>query len=139
MDSITKIVLSFVFLAVGCASKPPVVASNGARATAGSDEPPTPSPVRTSKWSDYSPKYTAFRDAMCRCKAGDSACAQKVSDEITAWATQMAKTARAEAAKMSPKEAEAMLKKITPIMTDYTRCMTAAMTPTNQPPDPYAP
>ena len=79
--------------------------------------------------ADMSGKYTEFKDNMCKCKAGDSACAQKVSDDMTKWAAEQAKTMGTEAAKMDPKEAEEMAKTITPIMTEYTKCMTAAMTP----------
>lgn len=73
--------------------------------------------------------YIKFKDDMCRCAAGDSACAQRVSDDMTAWASEMAKTMGSQAEKLDPKEVERMVQLITPVMTDYTKCMTAAMTP----------
>ena len=87
--------------------------------------------------ADMSGKYTEFKDAMCKCKAGDSACANKVQEDMNKWTQEQAKTMGTEAAKMDPKEAEEMTKKITPIMTDYGKCMTAAMTPAaDKPADP---
>ena len=79
--------------------------------------------------ADMTGKYTEFKDAMCKCKAGDAACANKVQEDMNKWTKEQAASMGTEAAKMDPKEAEEMTKKITPIMTEYGKCMTAAMTP----------
>jgi hypothetical protein len=88
---------------------------------------------------DTSAKMTEFKDAMCKCKAGETACAQKVVDDQKKWADEMAKTADKDA-KPDPAEAAEMAKKMEPIMADYTKCMTAAMTPAAppKPPEPVA-
>ena len=77
--------------------------------------------------SDMTAKYTEFKDAMCKCKAGDSACAKKVTDDQMKWGQEMAKTADTNA-KVDPNEAAEMAKKMEPIMAEYNKCMTAAMT-----------
>ena len=76
---------------------------------------------------DMTGKYTEFKDAMCACKAGDTACAKKVSEDMAKWAADMAKSAEKD--KVDPAEAAEMAKKLEPINTELAKCMTAAMTP----------
>jgi len=77
---------------------------------------------------DYVAKMEGWKTDMCKCKAGDSACSQKVLDDQKKYADEMAKTADKDA-KPDPAEAAEMAKKMEPIMAEYTKCMTAAMTP----------
>ncbi|MEO8704197.1 MAG: hypothetical protein ABI867_29360 [Kofleriaceae bacterium] len=69
-------------------------------------------------------KMAEFKDAMCKCGEGDMPCAQKVLDDQKKYGEEMAKTADKEA-KPDPD----LLKKMEPIMADYTKCSTKAMTP----------
>jgi hypothetical protein len=85
--------------------------------------------------ADTSAKMTEFKDAMCKCKAGEADCAKKVLDDQKKWGDEMAKTADKDA-KPDPAEAAEMAKKMEPIMADYTKCMTAAMTPAAPPKPP---
>ena len=78
---------------------------------------------------DLTGKYTEFKDAMCKCKAGDSACAQKVLDDQKMWSEQLAAKADKNAKVVEPAEAAAAAKKLEPIMAEMTKCTTAAMTP----------
>ena len=64
-------------------------------------------------------KYTESKDAMCRCKANDVACAKRVQEDMNKWTP--------EATKMDPKEAEALGKKITPIVNQLLKCMEIAV------------
>ncbi len=80
---------------------------------------------------DMTGKMTEFKDAMCKCKAGDSACANKVLEDQKKWADGMAKSAD-KGAKADPE----MAKKLEPITAEYGKCMTAAMTPAAAPPTP---
>ena len=77
---------------------------------------------------DYVAKMEGWKTDMCKCKAGDAACSQKVLDDQKKYADEMAKTADKDA-KPDPAEAAEMAKKMEPIMAEYTKCMTAAMTP----------
>ncbi|MFT3695745.1 MAG: hypothetical protein QM831_21590 [Kofleriaceae bacterium] len=67
-------------------------------------------------------KMTGFKDAMCACK--DAACAQKVTDDMTAWS-------KAQAADVDSMGAmdEDTTKKMTDVSNDLGKCMTTAMTP----------
>jgi phage gp16-like protein len=69
-------------------------------------------------------KMTEFKDAMCKCGDGDTACAQKVLDDQKKYGEEMAKNADKDA-KPDPD----MAKKMEPIMADYTKCSVKAMTP----------
>ena len=77
---------------------------------------------------DYVAKMEGWKTDMCKCKAGDSACSTKVLDDQKKYADEMAKTADKDA-KVDPAEAAEMAKKMEPIMAEYSKCMTAAMTP----------
>jgi hypothetical protein len=81
---------------------------------------------------DYVAKFEGWKTDMCKCKAGDTACSQKVLDDQKKYADEMAKTADKDA-KPDPAEAAEMAKKMEPIMAEYTKCMTAAMTPAAPP------
>jgi hypothetical protein len=65
-------------------------------------------------------KMEGFSKSMCECK--DKACADKVNADMTAWGTEMSKSADKDA-KPDPD----MAKKSADIMTKYTECMTKAM------------
>ena len=69
-------------------------------------------------------KMGEFKDAMCKCGEGDTACAQKVVDDQKKYADEMAKSADKDA-KPDPE----LAKKMEPIMAEYTKCATKAMTP----------
>ncbi|HVK85598.1 MAG TPA: hypothetical protein VM513_15870 [Kofleriaceae bacterium] len=66
-------------------------------------------------------KMKGFADAMCACK--DTACATKVSDEMTAWSQTMAKDAP------DTKPTEAQMKEMTEVSTRMGECMQKAMMP----------
>lgn len=72
-------------------------------------------------------KYEEWTKAMCACKAGDTACAKKVTDEQLKWGEEQAKTVDKNA-KVDPKEAEAMAAKMKPIMEEFAKCSAKAMT-----------
>jgi hypothetical protein len=72
-------------------------------------------------------KMREFGDKMCQCK--DSACAQGVSDEMTKWSMEMAKTDDD-----PPKMSEEEIKEATEIGTRMGECMVKAMS-ANMPPD----
>ncbi len=65
-------------------------------------------------------KMTEYKDKMCGCK--DSACAQKVSDEMTKWGQEQAKDN-----KQSPAMSEEETKKFTQIGEEMGKCMQKAM------------
>jgi hypothetical protein len=67
-------------------------------------------------------KMTDFKDQMCACK--DTACATKVSDDMTKWGAEQAKEMGAAAA-MSDDDT----KKMTQVAQDMGACMQKAMTP----------
>ena len=69
---------------------------------------------------DMMAKMTEFKDKMCAC--ADSPCAQKVSDEMTKWSTDMAKDMK-EPPKMSVEDT----KKATEIGEAMGKCMQKAM------------
>jgi hypothetical protein len=62
-----------------------------------------------------------YSKKMCACK--DKACADKVNEDLTKWATEMAKNPRVNSSKPSPD----LAKRSAEIMTRYTECMTKAM------------
>jgi len=64
-------------------------------------------------------KMTEFKDKMCAC--ADTACAQKVSDEMTKWSQEQIKGGA------PPKMSEDDTKKATQIATDMGACMQKAM------------
>jgi hypothetical protein len=61
-----------------------------------------------------------FADLMCGCR--DKACADKVQDEMTRWASQQAKQASP-----SDKISESEVKTLQEVMTRYSECMTKVM------------
>src|SRR3954447_6561504 len=65
-------------------------------------------------------KMSEFKDEMCKCK--DAKCAQDVSDKMTKWSQDQAKTQ-----KEPPKMDEATQKKATEIGTQMGDCMQKAM------------
>jgi hypothetical protein len=76
-------------------------------------------------------KMAQFKDAMCKCGEGDTACANKVLDDQKKYGEEMAKNADKDA-KPDPD----MAKKMEPIMAEYTKCSTKAMTPKAEAPKP---
>ncbi len=69
-------------------------------------------------------KFAEFKDAMCKCGEGDTACANKVLDDQKKYGEEMAKSTDKDA-KPDPD----LAKKMEPIMAEYTKCSTKAMTP----------
>src|SRR5688500_10618289 len=69
-------------------------------------------------------KMGELKDALCKCGEVDTACAQKVVDDQKKYADEMAKSADKDA-KPDPE----LAKKMEPIMAEYTKCATKAMTP----------
>lgn len=76
-------------------------------------------------------QMATFTDDMCRCL--DKACADKIQDQMTKWATEMAR----DAPKQQPKPDEALMKRMTEIGQRYGECMTNAMM--SEPPPAAAP
>lgn len=72
-------------------------------------------------------KMLELTDSMCRCT--DRICADKVQEEMTLWAQQMAKKGD-----RSAKPDEALMKQMVEVGTRYAECMTAAMSPSTTPP-----
>jgi hypothetical protein len=70
-------------------------------------------------------KMTEFRDDMCKC--ADTACADRVQEEMTKWATTMAEDA-SRAREKRPAVSEEVMKRMTEIGQTYGECMTKAMT-----------
>src|SRR5258705_12614010 len=68
-------------------------------------------------------KMADFKDAMCKCGEGDTACAQKVLDDQKKYGEEMAKTADKDA-KPDPD----LAKKMEPLKADHTKCAAKAMT-----------
>lgn len=66
-------------------------------------------------------KMTGFKDSMCKC--ADKACADKVTEEMTKWSSEMAKTG---ATNMKPSPEDA--KKMGELSTAMGECLTKAMT-----------
>jgi hypothetical protein len=81
---------------------------------------------------DFLIKMEGWKVAMCKCAAGDSACSQGVLDDQKRFADEMAKSADRDA-RPDPAEAEAVAKEMEPMMADYTKCMTRALTPADNP------
>ncbi|MEO8700549.1 MAG: hypothetical protein ABI867_10925 [Kofleriaceae bacterium] len=69
-------------------------------------------------------KMAEFKDAMCKCGEGDMPCAQKVLDDQKKYGEEMAKSAD----KNAKPDAD-LAKKMEPILAEYTKCSTKAMTP----------
>jgi hypothetical protein len=67
-------------------------------------------------------KMTDFKDQMCKC--ADKACADKVTEQMTKWGTDMAKEGADKAGAISEEE----IKKMSSITDKMTECMTTAMT-----------
>ncbi|HUS31407.1 MAG TPA: hypothetical protein VMZ53_23005 [Kofleriaceae bacterium] len=99
-------------------STPPLANSAPAEAT-----PPTPK-TETELAMD---KMRGFRDQFCMCK--DSDCARRVSDDMTAWAQDMAKKSDE-----PPKMTDAQTKEMQQIGTQMGDCMVKAMQGSAPPP-----
>lgn len=69
-------------------------------------------------------QMTLFRDQMCACKNNDTACAQRVSDDMTKWAQEEAKN-NAEPPRMTEEDT----KRFTELGEEMGKCMQKAMTP----------
>lgn len=70
-----------------------------------------------SKGDDLTGKMSAFKDQMCACKPGDSACADKVDKEEDAWE---------ESVQKGDKPSDDTLKKLDEIKDKYRDCKHAA-------------
>lgn len=75
---------------------------------------------------DMMAKMTEYKNQMCACKAGDKACADKVSADMKAWSDQHAKSGEHKA---DPE----MAKKMEPVTKEFGDCMMKAMTPSGDP------
>ena len=72
-----------------------------------------------------------FSGSMCTCK--DKACADKVNADLTAWGTEMSKSANA---MKDQKPSPELAKQSADIMTRYVECMTKLMMDAPPPVDP---
>ena len=72
-----------VIAVLGCGGKQAAAPQPISNAASEPAEPPPPPKTREDIAIE---KMGEFRDAMCKCGAGDKDCAQKVSDEMTKWA-----------------------------------------------------
>jgi hypothetical protein len=68
-------------------------------------------------------KLGEFRDRMCKCKAGDKACADKVSEEVTAWSLELARNGSEFDDTPDPE----LMKRASEITSQYAECATKAM------------
>jgi hypothetical protein len=80
----------------------------------------TPSALSNGSFDGAMAKMEQFKNEMCTCK--DTKCAQKVSDEMSTWAQNMAKTNRE-----PPRMSEADTKRATEIGEQMGKCMQTAM------------
>jgi hypothetical protein len=80
----------------------------------------TPSALSNGSFDDAMAKMEQFKNEMCTCK--DTACAQKVSDEMAKWSQQMAKGNR-----MPPRMSDDDVKRATVIGEQMGKCMQKAM------------
>jgi hypothetical protein len=83
--------------------------------------------------SDAVAKMTEFKDQMCKC--ADKACAEKVTEAMTKWSSDMAKESGDKAAKMSEDDT----KKATAVSEEMSKCMTKLMAAAPPPPAPADP
>jgi hypothetical protein len=67
-------------------------------------------------------KMEGFKTAMCACKAGDKACAEKVDKDMKTYGESM--KGKDKDAKLSPDDE----KKMMAVVTEYGKCQQAAMT-----------
>lgn|SRR5512140_2485004 len=74
------------------------------------------------KGADALGKMTEYKDLMCKCAAGDKACADKVAADYAKAMADMAGADKGEAKAPDPEEA----KKYAPVMKEYTDCMMKA-------------
>ena len=73
------------------------------------------------KIHDAVDRMQEFQTEMCQCR--DKACAERVNDALTKWGSEMAKHADKD-----ERPDEAVVKRMTEIVTRYTECMTKLMT-----------
>ena len=76
--------------------------------------------------------FTQFRDRACDCSAGDKVCADAVIADMTTWSQNMA--AQFSKANHSPTPEQSKL--MSDVTTDFTKCLTTAMTPRSTPTTP---
>lgn len=76
---------------------------------------------------EYLSKMEGWKTDICKCKAGETACAQKVLDDQKKYTDEMAKKTDKDA-KPDPAAAAEMMKKLEPITAEFNKCKTAAMT-----------
>jgi hypothetical protein len=74
-------------------------------------------------------RFVSFTDAMCKCTAGDTECAQRVVEDQRVWAEELAKSPD-----RNDKPNPNLAKRFEPIMNRYVKCATSAMTPAMPPP-----
>ncbi|HEY1811702.1 MAG TPA: hypothetical protein VGG74_05055 [Kofleriaceae bacterium] len=87
--------------------------------------PAPPPPAAHSKTDETLDKMSSFKDEMCTCK--DSACAQRVADEMTKWA--QAQVRDSEPPKMSDEQTQ----RATKLGEQMGTCMQTAMGASPQP------
>src|SRR5215470_10495487 len=111
---------------VGCWRDPPPVVP------VAHDDPPAAAepPPRVARrgpepgsLDDTIAKMSEFRDQMCACS--DKACADLVTDDMTKWAQQMAKSA---GSLKQPKLSDAQMKDMQQVTEEFTKCAVKALT-----------
>jgi len=93
--------------------------------------PPDPAPTEPLRFVQRGPepgsfdeamvKMGEFRDKMCVCS--DKTCVDAVTDEMTKWSMEMAKSSQRD---IKPNDEQ--IKQITAITEEFAKCMTSAMT-----------
>ena len=88
LDTIAAMRSILIALLIGCGGSTPPPPAPAAAA------PPAPPPADAAPQASAAAdailaKFNEFADAMCKCTSKD--CVQKVSDQMTAWGTEMAK------------------------------------------------
>jgi hypothetical protein len=124
-----KLVVGILVLAVACgggAAKPAAPIANAKPGSAAPVEEPAPKP--RSDMEEAFAKYESWTKQMCACPAGDTACAQRITDDQIKWAEEWAKRP-GHNRKIDPKESELAAERMKPIMEEYTKCAMKAMTP----------
>ena len=116
-----RLILCAALFLVACGgnSPPPPPVQNAAPA----DPVATPPPPPKTETETAMAKMESFATQMCTCT--DKACADRVQEDMTKWAVEMAEKPPARDRKPS----EADMKRMTDVGQHYAECMTKAMTP----------
>jgi hypothetical protein len=116
----SMVVLLLSLCACGGSQQPPPSPPIANHAPASSSPPPAP-PQPGSPWQGITAKFGDFTHQMCACR--DSACAQKVSDDMVKWASELARQNERTRAETPEQQ-----KQLAALAEEMTKCMSAAMT-----------